>query len=68
MVNFQSAPTNVVKKASRLTKQFNSSLSSHLIKIEKDLNVDIIEFDLFQLSNFVATNSVGLGYINSTEA
>lgn len=59
---------NVVKKASLLTKQFNSNLSSHLIKIEKDFNVDIIEFDLFQLSNFVATNSVGLGYINSTEA
>ena len=60
--------TNVAKKASLLTKQFNSNLSSHLNKIEKDLYVDIIDYDLFQLSNIVATNRMGLGYINSTQA
>jgi phospholipase/lecithinase/hemolysin len=59
---------NAAKQATRLTKEFNSKLLTHLNRIEKDLHIDLVEFNLFQFSHILADNSIGLGYTNSTEA
>ncbi|NOT12490.1 MAG: SGNH/GDSL hydrolase family protein [Methylococcaceae bacterium] len=60
--------TAVVKQATRLTNDFNSQLVRYVHKIEKERQIDIVDFDFFQLSHTVSENSVGLGYINTTEA
>lgn len=58
----------VAKQASYLTYEFNKNLLTHLNHIEKDLRIDIIDFDLYQLSHIVAGHSIGMGYTNNTEA
>jgi phospholipase/lecithinase/hemolysin len=58
----------VAKQASHLTNEFNDKLLAHLNNIEKALHVDIISFDLYQLSHIVTDNSIGMGYTNSTQA
>lgn len=59
---------NVATLASTLTNEFNSDLLTHLNNVEKDLHVDIVDFDLYQLSHIVSDHSIGMGYTNSTEA
>lgn len=59
---------NVMNLASTLTNEFNSELLAHLNTIGKDLSIDIIDFDLYQLSHIVTDHSIGMGYTNSTDA
>ncbi len=60
--------TVVAKQATRLTIEFNSQLLKQIHKIEQDRHIDIVNFDFFRLSHTVSENSIGMGYLNSTEA
>jgi phospholipase/lecithinase/hemolysin len=64
----QSSDEELSERATELTKQFNKELSGRMHRIERDLNLDLIDFNLFQFFRFVIKNSVALGFTNSDDA
>ena len=64
----QSSDEELSERATELTKQFNKELSGRMRRIERDLNLDLVDFNLFQFFRFVIKNSVALGFTNSDDA
>jgi phospholipase/lecithinase/hemolysin len=61
----QSSDEELSERATELTKQFNKELSERMRRIERDLNLDLVDFNLFQFFRFVIKNSAALGFTNS---
>jgi outer membrane lipase/esterase len=64
----QSSDEELSERATELTKQFNKELSGKMHRIERDLNLDLIDFNLFQFFRFVIKNSVAVGFTNNDDA
>ena len=64
----QSSDEELSERATELTKQFNKELSGRMHRIERDLNLDLIDFNLFQFFRFVIKNSVAVGFTNNDDA
>jgi outer membrane lipase/esterase len=64
----QSSDEELSERATELTKQFNKELSGRIRRIERDLNLYLVDFNLFQFFRFVIKNSVALGFTNSDDA
>jgi phospholipase/lecithinase/hemolysin len=64
----QPSDEELSERATELTKQFNKELSGRMRRIERDLNLDLVDFNLFQFFRFVIKNSVALGFTNSDDA
>ena len=64
----QSSDEELSERATELTKQFNKELSGRMRRIERDLNLDLVDFNLFQFFRFVIKNSVALGFTNKMRA
>src|ERR687895_1996889 len=64
----QSSDEELSERATELTKQFNKELSGRMRRIERGLNLDLVDFNLFQFFRFVIKNSVALGFTNSDDA
>lgn len=54
-------------RATLLTRIFNARLLRRLNRIEEDLQIDLIHFDLFALLEFAIENATALGFANVTE-
>lgn len=64
----QSGNEELSERATELTKQFNKELSGRMRRIERDLNFDLVDFNIFQFFRFVIKNSVALGFTNNDDA
>jgi outer membrane lipase/esterase len=65
----QSSDEELSERATELTEQFNKELSGRVRRIERDLNLDLVDFNLFEFFRlFVIKNSVALGFTNSDDA
>lgn len=64
----QSSDEELSERATELTEQFNKDLSGRVRRIERDLNLDLVDFNLFEFFRFVIKNSVALGFTNSDDA
>jgi outer membrane lipase/esterase len=64
----QSSDEELSERATELTKQFNKELSGRMHRIERDLNLDLIDFNLFQFFRFVIKNSIALGFTDNDDA
>lgn len=58
---------NLVRSATVKTRIFNHKLSRKLVKIERDLNLDLVDFDLFSFYRSVFRNRTALGFTNASE-
>lgn len=58
----------LVRQATRLTRTFNRQLARSMRGIERDLDTDLVEFDLFSFIQFSITNSDALRFTNTTDA
>lgn len=66
--SLQSSDEELSERATELTKQLNGELSGRIRRIERDLNLDLVDFNLFQFFRFVIKNSIALGFTNSDDA
>ncbi len=58
----------LVRQTSRLTRDFNKQLARRMRGIERDLDIDLVEFDLFSFSQFAMVNNEALRFTNTTDA
>jgi phospholipase/lecithinase/hemolysin len=54
--------------AARLSIQFNTLLSEKIAEIERELGLDLVDFNLFGYSHFIASNNLALGFTNDADA
>ncbi len=57
----------LARTATVKTRIFNRKLSRKLAKIERDLNVDLVDFDLFSFYQSFLRNRTALGFTNASE-
>lgn len=55
-------------KATALTRSFNAELAMTLRKTQKELNLKLVQFDLFDFFHTVLTNGDGLGFADTRHA
>lgn len=58
---------DLVKRATLLTRIFNAALSRRVRKIERDLGIDLVEFDVFDFVRFIRANGDALEYTNTED-
>jgi len=58
----------IPEETTELTKKFNKKLAKSIRKIEHQLGVDIVDFDVFSFFNSIRKNDEALGFTNSKNA
>ena len=56
------------KDTTKLSKKFNKKLNKELSRFEKEHDMDIMLFDLFDFGNTIHKNSLSLGLLNNSDA
>ena len=57
-----------IKRATKLTRSFNKQVKKAVRRMERELDLDIIWFDLFQYFRFILRHSETLGFTNTEDA
>jgi len=57
-----------IRQTTRLSRDFNKQLSRSIRRIERDLQIDLIEFDLFSMFEFAMDNNDALRFTNIADA
>ncbi|HEX2238187.1 MAG TPA: hypothetical protein VHJ19_07535, partial [Gammaproteobacteria bacterium] len=52
-------------RATRLSIQFNTLLSEKITQMERELGLDLVDFNLYGYSHFIASNNLALGFTNA---
>jgi len=60
--SLQSVDKTLSNRATELTMQFNAELSRMVQRIEQDLDIDLVEFDLFHFFRLTLNDSIALGF------
>ena len=63
-----SGDRRLVRQTTRLTRDFNRQLAMRLRGVERDMDTDLVEFDLFSSFQFVMSNNDALRFTNTTDA
>ncbi len=63
----QTGDVRLIKRATLLTKIFNAALSRRVRKIERDLGIDLVEFDVFDFLRFIRANGNALEFTNTED-
>lgn len=65
--SLQSGNKKFSERATGLTEQFNRLLSRKMNRIEHDLGIDLVEFNLFQFFRLAIKDSIALGFTNKQD-